>query len=262
MSGLPEIVGNNQLKLLYIVNELWKGRIIWRDEVKTIGLIGGMSWESTIEYYRLINEEVKRKFGGLHSAKCILYSVDFHEIERFQVEGNWEKAGESLKDVALALEKAGADFIVICSNTMHKVINYIEDKINIPILHIADATARKIQKSNINTVGLLGTKYTMEQDFYKSKMEANGIKVIVPEKDDIERINKVIFEELCLGKIKQKSKDYYKRIIENLVNKGAQGIILGCTEIGLLTNSEDSDVPIYDTAKIHAIESVNLATEQ
>lgn len=262
MSGLPEIVGNNQLKLLYIVNELWKGRIIWRDEVKTIGLIGGMSWESTIEYYRLINEEVKRKFGGLHSAKCILYSVDFHEIERFQVEGNWEKAGESIKDVALALEKAGADFIVICSNTMHKVINYIEDKINIPILHIADATARKIQKSNINTVGLLGTKYTMEQDFYKSKMEANGIKVIVPEKDDIERINKVIFEELCLGKIKQKSKDYYKRIIENLVNKGAQGIILGCTEIGLLTNSEDSDVPIYDTAKIHAIESVNLATEQ
>lgn len=262
MSGLPEIVGNNQLKLLYIVNELWKGRIIWRDEVKTIGLIGGMSWESTIEYYRLINEEVKRKFGGLHSAKCILYSVDFHEIERFQVEGNWEKAGESIKDVALALEKAGADFIVVCSNTMHKVINYIEDKINIPILHIADATARKIQKSNINTVGLLGTKYTMEQDFYKSKMEANGIKVIVPEKDDIERINKVIFEELCLGKIKQKSKDYYKRIIENLVNKGAQGIILGCTEIGLLTNSEDSDVPIYDTAKIHAIESVNLATEQ
>lgn len=230
--------------------------------MKTIGLIGGMSWESTIEYYRLINEEVKRKFGGLHSAKCILYSVDFHEIERFQVEGNWEKAGESIKDVALALEKAGADFIVICSNTMHKVINYIEDKINIPILHIADATARKIQKSNINTVGLLGTKYTMEQDFYKSKMEANGIKVIVPEKDDIERINKVIFEELCLGKIKQKSKDYYKRIIENLVNKGAQGIILGCTEIGLLTNSEDSDVPIYDTAKIHAIESVNLATEQ
>lgn len=230
--------------------------------MKTIGLIGGMSWESTIEYYRLINEEVKRKFGGLHSAKCILYSVDFHEIERFQVEGNWEKAGESLKDVALALEKAGADFIVVCSNTMHKVINYIEDKINIPILHIADATARKIQKSNINTVGLLGTKYTMEQDFYKSKMEANGIKVIVPEKDDIERINKVIFEELCLGKIKQKSKDYYKRIIENLVNKGAQGIILGCTEIGLLTNSEDSDVPIYDTAKIHAIESVNLATEQ
>src|SRR5699024_9951749 len=221
-----------------------------------------MSWESTIEYYRLINEEVKRKFGGLHSAKCILYSVDFHEIERFQVEGNWEKAGESIKDVALALEKAGADFIVICSNTMHKVINYIEDKINIPILHIADATARKIQKSNINTVGLLGTKYTMEQDFYKSKMEANGIKVIVPEKDDIERINKVIFEELCLGKSKQKSKDYYKRIIENLVNKGAQGIILGCTEIGLLTNSEDSDVPIYDTAKIHAIESVNLATEQ
>ena len=230
--------------------------------MKTIGLIGGMSWESTIEYYRLINEEVKRKFGGIHSAKCILYSVDFHEIERFQVEGNWEKAGESLKDVALALEKAGADFIVVCSNTMHKVINYIEDKINIPILHIADATARKIQKSNINTVGLLGTKYTMEQDFYKSKMEANGIKVIVPEKDDIERINKVIFEELCLGKIKQKSKDYYKRIIENLVNKGAQGIILGCTEIGLLTNSEDSDVPIYDTAKIHAIESVNLATEQ
>lgn len=229
--------------------------------MKTIGLIGGMSWESTAEYYRLINEEVNRKLGGLHAAKCILYSVDFHEIERYQVEGKWEQAGKSLADIAFTLEKAGADFIVICTNTMHKVINYIEERINIPILHIADATAYQIQKANIKTVGLLGTKYTMVQDFYKAKIEANDINVIVPNKEDIELINKIIFEELCLGKINQTSKNYYKRVIDSLVDKGANGIILGCTEVGLLIKQEDVDVSIFDTAKIHAIEAVHMATK-
>ncbi|MEC1722117.1 aspartate/glutamate racemase family protein [Schinkia azotoformans] len=174
--------------------------------MKTIGLIGGMSWESSVEYYRIINEEIKNRLGGLHSAKCLLYSVDFEEIERFQAGGEWEKAGKLLGDVAHSLEKGGADFIIICTNTMHRVIDFVEEKIRIPILHIADTTAKQIKKSNLNIVGLLGTKYTMEQDFYKSRIESKGIKVLVP--------------------------------------NGAEGIILGCTEIGLLVKQEDSEVPL------------------
>lgn len=168
--------------------------------MKTIGLIGGMSWESSLEYYRIINEEVKAKLGGLHSAKCILYSVDFEEIERYQAEGDWESSGKLLGDVAQSLEKAGAEIIVICTNTMHKVIRYIEEKVSIPILHIADSTANQIQKSEISKVGLLGTKYTMEQDFYKTRIEFNGIKVLIPNDEDRKVINQVIYEELCLGK--------------------------------------------------------------
>ena len=229
--------------------------------MKTIGLIGGMSWESSVEYYRIINEEVKNRLGGLHSAKCLLYSVDFDEIERFQAEGKWEEAGKLLGDVAHSLEKGGADFIVICTNTMHKVIDYVEEKIKIPILHIADATATQIKKENLQTVGLLGTKYTMEQDFYKSRIMSNGIKVLVPNETEREMINKVIYEELCLGKIQQSSRDYYKNVIKNLVDNGAEGIILGCTEIGLLVKQEDSEVPLFDTTAIHAIESVNKALE-
>jgi len=229
--------------------------------MKTIGLIGGMSWESSVEYYRIINEEVKNRLGGLHSGKCLLYSVDFEEIERFQAEGKWEEAGKLLGDVAYSLEKGGADFIVICTNTMHKVIDYVEEKINIPILHIADATANQIKKSNLHTVGLLGTKYTMEQDFYKARIKSNGIKVLVPNDSEREMINKVIYEELCLGNIKQSSGDYYKKVITNLVDSGAEGIILGCTEIGLLVKQEDSEVPLFDTTEIHAIESVKKALE-
>lgn len=229
--------------------------------MKTIGLIGGMSWESSVEYYRIINEEVKNRLGGLHSAKCLLYSVDFAEIERYQAEGDWESAGKILGEVASSLEKAGAEFIVICTNTMHKVIDFIEAKITIPVLHIADATANQIKKSNLTTVGLLGTKYTMEQDFYKSRIEGNGIRVLVPHDTEREMINKVIYEELCLGNIKQSSKDYYKEVIKNLVANGAEGIILGCTEIGLLVKQEDSEVPLFDTTKIHAIESINIALE-
>ncbi|MFY9174441.1 MAG: aspartate/glutamate racemase family protein [Peptococcia bacterium] len=227
--------------------------------MKTIGLIGGMSWESTVEYYRILNEEVKKRLGGLHSAKCLLYSVDFEEIERYQAEGNWDKAGILLGDVALSLEKAGADFIVICTNTMHKVVSYIEERINIPILHIADATAKQINEAKIGTVGLLGTKYTMEQDFYKSRLETKGIKVLIPKEAERETVNKVIYEELCLGIIQQSSKEYYKEVIQHLVSEGAEGIILGCTEIGLLVKPEDSPVPIFDTTLIHAVEAVNEA---
>ncbi|CAH0346637.1 aspartate/glutamate racemase family protein [Bacillus sp. CECT 9360] len=225
--------------------------------MKTIGLIGGMSWESSAEYYRIINEEVKNKLGGLHSAKCLLYSVDFEEIERYQSEGDWKKAGKVLGQVALSLEKGGANFIVICTNTMHKVIADIKEKINIPILHIADATADQIKKQGLRSVGLLGTKYTMEQDFYKSRIESNGIKIIVPNEKDREIVNKVIYEELCLGKVDQKSRDYYKNVMERLIHNGAEGIILGCTEIGLLIKPEDSRVPLFDTTFIHAIEAVN-----
>ena len=220
--------------------------------LKTIGLIGGMSWESTATYYKIINETVKEKLGGLHSAKCILYSVDFQEIEECQANGNWEKSGEILGEAAYNLEKAGADFIVICTNTMHKVVNQIKEKISIPILHIAEMTAEKILEKGLKNIALLGTKYTMEQDFYKSKLIEKGINVIIPDKNDIEIINEVIYDELCLGIINSNSKKKFLEIVDKLRNKEAEGIILGCTEIGLLIKNEDTDVPLFDTAIIHA----------
>ena len=220
--------------------------------LKTIGLIGGMSWESTVTYYKIINETVKERLGGLHSAKCILYSVDFQEIEECQANGNWEKSGEILGEAANNLEKAGADFIVICTNTMHKVVNQIKEKILIPILHIAEMTAEKILEKGLKNIALLGTKYTMEQDFYKSKLIEKGINVIIPDKNDIEIINKVIYDELCLGTINSNSKKKFLEIVDKLRSKGAEGIILGCTEIGLLIKNEDTDVPLFDTAIIHA----------
>ena len=220
--------------------------------LKIIGLIGGMSWESTVTYYKIINETVKEKLGGLHSAKCILYSVDFQEIEECQANGNWEKSGEILGEAAYNLEKAGADFIVICTNTMHKVVNQIKEKISIPILHIAEMTAEKILEKGLKNIALLGTKYTMEQDFYKSKLIEKGINVIIPDKNDIEIINEVIYDELCLGTINSDSKKKFLEIVDKLRNKGAEGIILGCTEIGLLIKNEDTDVPLFDTAIIHA----------
>ena len=220
--------------------------------LKTIGLIGGMSWESTVTYYKIINETVKEKLGGLHSAKCILYSVDFQEIEECQANGNWEKSGEILGEAAYNFEKAGADFIVICTNTMHKVVNQIKEKISIPILHIAEMTAEKILEKGLKNIALLGTKYTMEQDFYKSKLIEKGINVIIPDKNDIEIINEVIYDELCLGTINSDSKKKFLEIVDKLRNKGVEGIILGCTEIGLLIKNEDTDVPLFDTAIIHA----------
>lgn len=227
--------------------------------MKTIGLIGGMSWESTSEYYRIINEEIKERLGGLHSAKCMIHSVDFEEIERFQSNGDWNGAGEMLGNAAYSLQRGGADFIIICTNTMHKVVEKIKENIHIPVLHIADATAKEIKRKDIQTVGLLGTKYTMEQDFYKLRIEENRIKVMAPSEKDREKINEVIYTELCLGKITSQSREYYKIVIEELVQEGAQGIILGCTEIGLLIKQEDVSVPIFDTTHIHAVEAVNFA---
>lgn len=227
--------------------------------MKTIGLIGGMSWESSAEYYRLINEEVKHKLGGLHSAKCILFSVDFEEIEYLQREDRWEEAGDILAQAASSLEKAGADLIILCTNTMHKVIQAIEKATSVQVIHIADATAQKIQEAKLGSVGLLGTKYTMEMDFYISRLKKSGLTVLVPEASARNEINRIIFEELCLGEIQQSSKQYYQTAINNLVEEGAEGIVLGCTEIGLLIKPEDSPVPIFDTAEIHARAAVEVA---
>ncbi|EHM41847.1 aspartate/glutamate racemase family protein [Anaeroglobus geminatus] len=230
--------------------------------MKTIGLIGGMSWESTVTYYQVINETVKKELGGLHSAKCILYSVDFDEIEKYQSAGEWNKSAEVLAQAASALERAGADFIVICTNTMHKVAPEISRKITVPLLHIADMTAIELKKSNIKKVGLLGTKYTMQQAFYKNVLQANGIEVIVPDDAGIEVVNSIIYDELCIGKISAQSKAAYLRIISELSNKGAQGIILGCTEIGLLVKQSDTTVPLFDTALIHAQNAALKSIEQ
>lgn len=230
--------------------------------MKTIGLIGGMSWESTVTYYQVINETVKKELGGLHSAKCILYSVDFDEIEKYQSAGEWNKSAEVLAQAASALERAGADFIVICTNTMHKVAPEISRKITVPLLHIADMTAIELKKANIKKVGLLGTKYTMQQAFYKNVLQANGIEVIVPDDAGIEVVNSVIYNELCIGKISAQSKAAYLRIISELSNKGAQGIILGCTEIGLLVKQSDTTVPLFDTALIHAQNAALKSIEQ
>ncbi|MBK3495088.1 aspartate/glutamate racemase family protein [Viridibacillus sp. YIM B01967] len=229
--------------------------------MKTIGLIGGMSWESSAEYYKFINEEVKHQLGGLHSAKCILFSVDFEEIERYQTVGDWESAGRVLANAAISLEKAGVDFIVICTNTMHKVVDVIEDQIHIPILHIADATANQIKAQGIQKIGLLGTKFTMEQDFYKSRVETYNIQVIVPEEEERAIVHQIIYDELCLGIIKESSKKKYIDIIDRLVEAGAEGIILGCTEIGLLIKQQDANITLFDTTKIHAIESVKQALQ-
>ena len=220
--------------------------------MKTIGLIGGMSWESTLTYYQIINQEVKNKLGGFHSSKCILYSVDFHEIEECQSMGDWAKSAEILTTAAQSLEKAGADFIIICTNTMHKVADDIKKYIHIPLLHIAEITADVLKTNSITTVALLGTKYTMEQDFYKSKLIERGIQVIIPEEADREFINNTIYHELCLGMIKDASRQKLLTICKELASQGAQGIILGCTEIGLLINQSETDIPLFDTTQIHA----------
>lgn len=220
--------------------------------MKTIGLIGGMSWESTVSYYQIINERIKEKLGGLHSASLLLYSVDFAEIEKYQSNGEWEKSAELLGKAALNLQKAGADFIIICTNTMHKVAPQIQEQIAIPIIHIADATADILIDAGIQTVALLGTRYTMTEDFYKEKLIARGIKVLIPDAEEMETVNQVIYEELCQGIISKASKETYLQIIEHLREKGAQGVILGCTEIGLLIHQEDTTLPVFDTTLIHA----------
>ena len=220
--------------------------------MKTLGLLGGMSWESTVTYYQIINETVKRKLGGLHSAKILLYSVDFSQIEEYQARGKWEKSAEVLSAAALNLETAGADFIVICTNTMHKVAPQIETRISIPIIHIADATADALLAAGIKTAALWGTKYTMTQDFYKNRLAARGLKILVPDAGGIETVNRVIYDESCRGVISSVSRKAYVDIIRSLRSNGAEGVILGCTEIGLLIHPEDSPLPVFDTTAIHA----------
>ena len=227
--------------------------------MKTIGLIGGMSWESTATYYTIINRIIKRELGGFHSAKCLLYSVDFQEIEECQACGDWEKGGQILADAAKLLENAGADFIVICTNTMHKAVPNIQKQISIPILHIAEATANKLREAKIQRVALLGTKYTMEQDFYKNKLIENGIEVMIPEEHERNAINHIIYKELCLGVISQDSRDMLLELVNRMSGSGAEGIILGCTEIGLLISQQDTKAPLFDTALIHAEEAALLA---
>lgn len=227
--------------------------------MKTIGLIGGMSWESTVTYYRLINETVKQHLGGLHSAKCLLFSVDFEEIEKCQANGEWEKSGDILAEAAVSLEKAGADFIVICTNTMHKVVPQIQSRISIPVIHIAEATADELEQQKITKVALLGTKYTMMQDFYKERLINRGIEVLIPGAEDIDQVNAVIYDQLCLGVISERSKAEYIRIIDDLSQQGAQAVILGCTEIGLLLQQTDTVVPLFDTTVIHATKAAILS---
>lgn len=229
--------------------------------MKTIGLIGGMSWESTVTYYQIINEVVKEHLGGLHSAKCLLYSVDFQEIEECQACGDWERSGEILADAAVSLERAGADFIVICTNTMHKVVSRIQKAISIPVTHIADATAEELKRKNIGKVALLGTKYTMLQEFYKERLMAHGVEVLIPDDAGVELVNRVIYEELCLGIISEASKAEFLRIILELASRGAQGVILGCTEIGLLVKQADTSVPLFDTTVIHATKAALQSIE-
>ena len=221
--------------------------------MKTIGLIGGMSWESTIPYYRQINETIRERLGGLHSARVVLYSVDFHEIERLQRAGDWDSAGAILAEAARSLEAAGAAFLVLCTNTMHKVASHIEAAVNIPLLHIADPTAAEIKRAGYSTVGLLGTRFTMEQAFYRDRLcEHHGLRVVVPETEDREVVHRIIYEELCLGIIKPESRSEYRRVMKGLATQGAQAIILGCTEISLLVDQQDSEVPLFDTTAIHA----------
>ncbi|MFZ6770601.1 aspartate/glutamate racemase family protein [Undibacterium sp. Di26W] len=221
--------------------------------MKTIGLIGGMSWESTIPYYRLINETIKEKLGGLHSGKIILYSVDFHEIEKLQTAGDWDAAGVILAQVARSLELAGADFLVLCTNTMHKRAASIESAVTIPLFHIADPTAHAVKKAGFGKVGLLGTRFTMEQDFYRERLHSqHGLEVLVPALPDRDIVHQIIYEELCLGKINAASRQHYRRIMAGLIENGAEAIILGCTEICLLVSQEDAGVPLFDTTAIHA----------
>jgi aspartate racemase len=228
--------------------------------MKVIGLIGGMSWESTAEYYRIINETVKERLGGLCSAKILLYSLNFAEIERLQREEKWAEATEVMCDAARRVARGGADCLLICTNTMHKMASEVEGAVNIPLLHIADATAREIKKKKIERVVLLGTKFTMEEDFYKGRLADKYIlDVIIPSVEDRNIINQVIYHELCLGKIREESKKQFGRIIERLAAVGAEGVILGCTEISLLIKQQDSPVELFDTTAIHARAAVDFA---
>jgi len=230
--------------------------------LKTVGLLGGMSWKSTVEYYRIINEGVNRRLGGLHSARIVIFSLDFEEIERLQHEGRWDEATEVMIDAAQRVEKAGADLCLICTNTMHEMARQVESHISIPFLHIVDATAEAIKSQGLEKIGLLGTRFTMEQDFYKGKLaKDHGIEVIVPAQLDQEFIDNVIYGELCLGEINASSRQQLKTFIGKLVREGAEGVVLGCTELPLLIRDEDSTVPLFDTCRLHAERAVEIALQ-
>ncbi|MER6522686.1 aspartate/glutamate racemase family protein [Streptomyces sp. NPDC001553] len=227
--------------------------------MKTIGLLGGMSWESTAEYYRLLNEFTRERLGGLHSARCVLYSVDFAEIERLQAQGRWDEAGDVLADAARSLEAAGADLVLLCTNTMHKVADQVQAAVSVPLLHLADATAEAVRARGLRRVGLLGTAFTMEQDFYRGRLAAGGLEVSVPDADERALVHRVIYEELCIGVVREESRTAYREVIAGLVAAGAEGIVLGCTEIELLVGAEDSPVPVFPTARIHAAAALDAA---
>jgi len=229
-------------------------------DMRVIGLLGGMSWESTAEYYRVINQEVRRRLGGQHSARILMYSVDFEEIEQLQRAADWDRAGHILAEAACGVQNGGSDFLVLCTNTMHKVAPAIEAAIDIPLIHIADATAEAVLEQGIERVGLLGTRFTMEEDFYKGRLaEEHGLEVLVPGANDRAIVDRVIFDELCQGKVLEQSRSEYERIIRELADRGAEGVILGCTEIGLLVGSDDSALPVFDTTRIHSVKAVDRA---
>jgi aspartate racemase len=228
--------------------------------MKTIGMIGGMSWESTLDYYRYLNEGVKEKLGGMHSARCLIYSLDFEEMERYQRTGQWDLAADMMVDAAQRLERGGADFLIICTNTMHKSAPEVEAAVGIPLLHIVDATAKAIRAAGVRRVGLLGTRFTMEESFYKGRLQEHfGLDVLVPNAEERSLVHDVIYGELCLGKIENQSKLRYLDIIRSLIGQGAEGIILGCTEIGMLIKAEDCSVPLFDTTQIHARTALEFA---
>jgi aspartate racemase len=227
--------------------------------VRTLGLLGGMSWESTLPYYRVLNERVRERLGGLHSARLLLYSVDFAEIEALQHRGEWDAAGRVLAEAAGRLQQAGADALLICTNTMHKVAPQVEAAIDIPLLHIADATARRIHAVELTRIGLLGTRFTMEQAFYRERLERSGLEVLVPDTAAREQLHRIIYDELCRGVVRAESRQCYRDVIARLVAQGAEGVVLGCTEIGLLIDSDDAAVPIFDTTRIHAEDAADWA---
>ncbi|MET9697242.1 aspartate/glutamate racemase family protein [Streptomyces sp. NPDC006529] len=227
--------------------------------MKTIGLIGGMSWESTAEYYRILNERTRERLGGLHSAPCLIHSMDFVEIERLQTQGRWAEAGDLLADAARSLRAAGADLLLICTNTMHKVADSVEAATPLPLLHIADATADAVRAAGLGRVGLLGTAFTMEEDFYRGRLAARELDVLVPDAEGRALVHRVIYEELCRGVVREASRAAYRRVVEDLVARGAEGVVLGCTEIELLIGSGDSSVPLFPTARLHAEAAVDAA---
>ncbi|MFQ1002097.1 aspartate/glutamate racemase family protein [Modestobacter sp. SSW1-42] len=229
--------------------------------MQVIGMLGGMSWESSAQYYRLVNELVRERLGGLHSARCVLASLDFAEVERLQVAGEWAQAGDLLAGAARGLESAGAELLLICTNTMHKVADQVQAAVGIPLLHLADATAEAVTAAGLDTVGLLGTAFTMEQDFYRDRLAGHGLRVLVPPAEDRALVHRVIYDELCLGVVREESREAYRGVVRRLVDAGAHGVVLGCTEIELLIGEADSPVPVFPTTRLHVEAAVTAALD-